>query len=56
MIMKHVYPDGTTLIEIHCGCCGMFFIAAPGGNAFCDNCLNGVHQNCKVAEIMGIKK
>lgn len=43
------------LVEIHCGCCGLFFRASIGGPCFCNSCRNGDHKNCKVLDIMGIR-
>lgn len=53
VIMRYVRSDGSVWVDIHCGCCGQYFTVAPGGSAFCDVCLNGDHQGCKVLEIMG---
>ena len=55
MISRYIHPDGTVEIEIHCGCCGMFFMASVGGSAFCGGCVHGEHRGCKMNEIMGIE-
>lgn len=56
MIPRYVYPNGTVEVEIHCGCCGLFFIVVQGGSCFCLRCRDGEHHDCKVPDIMGIKK
>ena len=55
MIMRYTYADGKVEIEIHCGCCGLFFLTTPGGTIFCEACKNGAHPNCRMADILGVK-
>ena len=49
-------PNGIVYVELHCGCCGMFFDTPVGGTIFCKACREGEHPECKVMDIMGIKK
>lgn len=56
MTNRWVANDGVVYLEIHCGCCGMYFVVKLGGSAFCLACIGGSHPDCKIAEIMGIKK
>lgn len=55
MIRRYIYMDGHIDIEIHCGCCGIFFVAPLGGTCFCKGCREGTHMECKVLEIMGVR-
>jgi len=55
MIRHFTAPEGHILVEIHCGCCGIYFLAPIGGTCFCQRCMNGNHLDCKVLGIMGGK-
>ena len=57
-MVNHYYDPETqtVMVEIHCGCCGLFFKVGVGGSCFCDNCLHGEHQGCGVKFILGIKE
>ena len=54
LMVNRYLIDGVLVVEIHCGCCGMFFKVLVGGSCFCQACIDGHHVGCAVKYIMGV--
>lgn len=50
------HKTGAAMVIIACGCCQHEYVVEVGGMAFCPSCINGNHRECKMADILGIKK